>query len=185
MDQPVPGAQSAFPEQYVREFAARLMARAITYAPDRAYEDAADRVQETFTRMIKKWPDNAEALANHGIAYAYRVLKNLTIDDWKSARNRHEVLGLEPASETVADMPRADEVLSFSERQREVWRAVATLDQTLQELILLVYVDEQSVSEAGRNLGLASSTAARYHNRALLQLRKLIEPDMEEAEDDA
>jgi RNA polymerase sigma factor (sigma-70 family) len=162
------------PDSYVRAYTARLMTKAISLDPRAPYEDALDRVQETLTRIIKKWPEKAEDIIEAGIAYPFTVLRHVIYDEWGSARNRHEKLGIAPDYDAPTELPLIDEIVVFSELQREIWGAVGTLDETQQEIIYLVYVEQYSVVGAGRILGLTSSRVHRYHQAALATLRSLM-----------
>ena len=178
MDESITGAGPAFtPELYVRAFTARLVTKAIALDPGAPYEDALDRVQETFTRIFKVWNEKAEDICDAGIAYAFTVLRNIVKDEWKSARYQHESPGLEPCLDVPTEQAQPDEMAIFSDLQREIWRAVATLDETQQEIVYLVYVERYSVVGAGRMIGLSSSTVHRYHRAALESLRSLMHDD--------
>jgi RNA polymerase sigma factor (sigma-70 family) len=140
---------------------------------------AEDVLQDAYIEIFKRWdelrqehPDSKGGIKR---PYVTKIIRNKYRDLLRSelrrdARNEKWTSQTLPLA--VQALP--DSECIFDQTARELWVAVGELDQTQQSLIFLVYVDEKSITKAAEELGLKTTTARRYHNKALERLRTLI-----------
>ncbi|MEU6445024.1 RNA polymerase sigma factor [Streptomyces sp. NPDC047046] len=144
---------------------------------------AEDLLQESLAKMWKGWLNkrNQEGAPLKG--WAYRIIGNAAIDSHRKNKSRLTGKNQNPVSEVPWDDEKGGQIPGSSETSeeaifrdtaRELWAAVATLDQVQQTLIHLLYVEQLSLNAACRVAGLKWTTANRYHVDALARLREII-----------
>jgi RNA polymerase sigma-70 factor (ECF subfamily) len=94
--------------------------------------------------------------------------------------DRPEVAAPDDLTDYPGDNPRAETELLRSERHGALRRAVTDLEPALQETVALHYFQGLSLREVGSVMGLPTGTVKSRVNRALGQLRELL--DTKEAE---
>lgn len=169
---PDPADCKDFPA-YVHAYGSILMGSALIKCGGRRV-DAQDLVAETFQNLWKGWKTDPDTVRDGGLPYALKALRNTATSQARSRSHRPMEDQWDSDLETTPDRVDIEGTYLFGEFQKELWAAVGTLAQVQQDLIYLIYVQEYTVAAAGRQLGLKSSTAHRYHTDALNQLRKII-----------
>lgn len=102
---------------------------------------------------------------------------------WRRTQDRLDYESRHPKAVSFEQMLHAadqrsatpEEIALEGDRREELLRALAVLDPRDRELLKLAYFDGLSVREAGKQLGLERSSAARHHNQAIERLRAMLE----------
>ena len=125
---------------------------------------ADDTVQET---LVRAWrsprilaQDPAEVRA-----WMFTVARHLVIDDYRSARRRHEI-----GVDEVPDVPGDDETDGLFERLL-VEEALAALDFSHREVVVRAYYGGRSIAELARELGIPEGTVKSRLHYGLRALR--------------
>ena len=120
---------------------------------------AEDLTQETFLRYFTQ---HSYIHRGKQLAYLYTIARNLCIDYYR----RHQEEGLK---EEIAENP-----MEGVENSLQLRMAVEKLPERMQELILLRYVNEVSIKEICRIMGMSRSSIYRMEQEALERLRKML-----------
>ena len=120
---------------------------------------AEDLTQETFLRYFMQ---HSYIHRGKQLAYLYTIARNLCIDYYR----RHQEEGLK---EEIAENP-----MEGVENSLQLRMAVEKLPERMQELILLRYVNEVSIKEICRIMGMSRSSIYRMEQEALERLRKML-----------
>ena len=125
-------------------------------------ELAEDITQETFLRYIRQ----KGGTYGYEIKYLYTIARNLCIDEYRKIKEDSLPEGYE---ETIE---------SFEEKtinQMTIQKALGELDKDMQELILLRYVNEESVSTISKLYNCSRFAVYRKLSIAEKELRKVLE----------
>ena len=144
--------------------------------PDCPVQDIEDRVQETFVRVTAKWPLENPA------AYARKIVKNITVDQWRRKRTRPETPDSLDGVEIQCTEPGPLELTLSSEGAQVVWRIVRPLPDVVQRVFVLHYVQDMSIAEVAESLGLTERRTYYYRNKIRGAIRGTLF-DTEESED--
>jgi RNA polymerase sigma-70 factor, ECF subfamily len=125
---------------------------------------AQDIVQETLFRAWRT-PDVLAQERGSARGWLYTVARRLVIDEWRTARSRHEVV-----AEQLPERAVADETERTVDRQL-VAQAIRTLSPEHRAVIGECYLRGSSVAEAAKNLGIAPGTVKSRTHYALRALR--------------
>lgn len=131
---------------------------------------AEDVVQETLLRAWRS-PKLLGSTTGATRAWLFTVARNLVIDEWRSARGRHEVLAGELPEPRD---PRAD----GAEEMVEAWLVAEALERLSvehREVIWLCYFRGRTVAEAARHLGIPEGTVKSRTHYALRSLRLILQ----------
>lgn len=158
--------------RYVRSYGTTMLRYALANSRQRV--DAEDAVSETFQNLWKQWQKNPETVRGGGIGYALKALANTIKSQGRTRSRRPREVDWDSDLEQTQGLDDIEDTYLFGELQTELWAAVSTLEEIQQQLIFLHYVEGYSVTAAGRLLGLAKSTADRYHKIALDELKEII-----------
>lgn len=120
---------------------------------------AEDLTQETFLRYFTQ---HSYIHRGKQLAYLYTIARNLCIDYYR----RHQEEGLK---EEIAENP-----MEGVENSLQLRMAVEKLPERMQEMILLRYVNEVSIKEICRIMGMSRSSIYRMEQEALERLRKML-----------
>ncbi|MFI6658136.1 RNA polymerase sigma factor [Streptomyces sp. NPDC050523] len=171
--------------EFVERYATRLYAVAVKYCSGNRLL-AEDVLQGAFAKMWKAWPNKinrGEAI----LAWAHAVIRNTAFDFHRNVKRRLKGKDDIPVAEVPWDDEKGSQLASvtdtaeeaiFRAMTRDLWAAVAMLDEVQQDLLHLIYVDQLSLNAARKVLGLAGTTAGRYHEVALTRLREIIGDDI-------
>jgi RNA polymerase sigma factor (sigma-70 family) len=135
---------------------------------------AEDLIQTYLMKAWKAWPDPIERAKYQRRGHATTSIKHGYFDFLRQPAQKRRS-ALEDDMEFPCSGPPVDEQAVFADVSRRLWKAVAELDPTLRELVLLVYVDGYSVRRAAGIIGLCLTTAYRYRDLALEELKKRLE----------
>lgn len=133
---------------------------------------AADALHDTFLQV---WQQAARFDPNRGPAEAWLIglLRFRTIDILR--RRRREEPGYEPF-DSVDDGPDPFERLRASSENLALHRCLATLEAAQQRVIHLAFVDGLSHAELAVRLAAPLGTVKSWIRRALLGLRRCLQP---------
>ena len=124
---------------------------------------AEDLTQETFLRFYKAGKYNETGRV---MAYLYTIAKNLIKDSYRKPSP-----SLEPMDENTA-APSQDMDTTLAVRQ-----AVESLGDEEREVIILLVINGQSVSETAEIMGISRFSVYRTEKRALKKLRNILGGD--------
>jgi RNA polymerase sigma-70 factor (ECF subfamily) len=130
---------------------------------------AEDLAQETLLRACRH-PDVLAREPQVVRSWLFTVARNQMIDNWRSARNRMEVL-TEPGTVERGEDDRTDEVL-------QAWLvtdALRTLSEDHRAAIVECYYGGRTVAEAARRLGVPEGTVKSRLHYAMRALRLALE----------
>ena len=129
---------------------------------------AQDVVQET---LLRAWRHPQVLDQSNGSArgWLFTVAKRIVIDDWRTPRNRAEVV-----TERVPERPVADTADHAVDRQLVV-AALRTLSAEHREVLLECYFRGASVAQAAARLGVPAGTIKSRTHYALRALRLALE----------
>lgn len=135
--------------------------------------EAEDLVQEALLRVARYW-DRVRSV-EFPLAYARRVLVNLTIDQSTRRRRRRQLLSLDrwPESGNLPD-PAADREFSMVEVRGDIGAALAALTARQRAAIVLRYWDGLSEAETAQHLSCSIGTVKSTTSRGLARLRELL-----------
>jgi RNA polymerase sigma-70 factor (sigma-E family) len=154
---PPAGRDGDFAE-FARSAATRLTRTAYLLSGNR--DTASDLVQEALVRTYVAWP---RVRRDEALAYARRVLVNLTIDQ----RRRGGAIPME-----IVDRATFDPAESRSDDRDELVRMLATLSETQRRVIVLRYFDDLTEAAVAEHLGISLGTVKSACSRGLDSLRK-------------
>jgi RNA polymerase sigma-70 factor (ECF subfamily) len=152
----IPGPfEELFQEEY------RQMA-ALAYALTGRWDVAEDLAQEAFLRAHRDWA-RVGAMEYPG-AWLRRVVTNLAISRWRRLRSE-AIVALRLHSEAAVPPPEPDHAA--------FWDEVRGLPKRQRQVIALRYVEDLTVGEIARILGVADGTvkALLHHGRSRLRER--------------
>jgi RNA polymerase sigma-70 factor (ECF subfamily) len=129
---------------------------------------ARDLVQETFLRAAgaRRLPDTAQEQE----AWLVRVLVNLCRDRWRQIQVRRRLTPTIEASSPAAGANQEAALLARS----VVWHALETLPPRRRAVIVMHELEERSIAEIARLLGVASVTVRWHLSRGRRELARLI-----------
>jgi RNA polymerase sigma-70 factor (ECF subfamily) len=132
---------------------------------------AQDVVQET---LLRAWRTPAVLDQSHGSArgWLFTVAKRIAIDEWRSARNRHEFVA-EQLPERADE--RSDSVAQHTVDRHVVVAALRTLSPEHRDVVLECYFRGASVAQAAETLGIPAGTVKSRAHYALKALRLALE----------
>jgi RNA polymerase sigma-70 factor (sigma-E family) len=153
-------------EDFVRARSAALLGTAYALVGD--YGHAEDMLQTALLRTARHWP----AARDTPEAYARRVLVNLCLDRWRWLRRR-------PRETTLAENHEppggADGLAERVGEQRSLIQALGGLPESQRHVVVLRFLEDLSVAETARLLGLSQGTVKSYTARALASLRTILD----------
>jgi RNA polymerase sigma-70 factor (sigma-E family) len=147
-------AREAAVEEYFSARAATM--RRTAYLVVRDWHTAEDMVQACFIQLYLHWPRIRTETVD---AFARRTLVNLCLSHLR--KNRRERLTGEPPEGSSHD--RTDD--------HDLARTLAVLAPQQRAVVALRFLEDLSVAETARTLGIAEGTVKSQTNRALATLR--------------
>ncbi|MEN5290780.1 RNA polymerase sigma factor [Stenotrophomonas lactitubi] len=133
--------------------------------------DADDVVQETWLRVVKV---AASGLLSNGRAYLYRVAHNLIADHYRLIQRRREEALDDAQLQAIADpAPLPEQCLLDAEQLRHLDAIIAALPPRSREVFLLARIEQLSLADIGRQLGISRQTAHSHLLRALVALQQV------------
>ena len=144
--------------------------RRFAYSLTGSMDDADDLLQNTIERILTRGAPQGAELAK----WAFRVCRNLWIDDYRSRKVRQEAVNEPQLREReVVDGERA--VVSEIELE-QVNRAMAALPDTQRAILSLVAIQGMSYKEVAETLEIPSGTVMSRLARARTALAAKLKP---------
>jgi RNA polymerase sigma-70 factor (sigma-E family) len=162
-------------EDFVTERSAALLRTACALVGD--YGHAEDLLQTALLRTARHWPAARAAPE----AYTRQVLINLCRDRWRWLRRRPQETLLADDRAGPPGLP-PDQTAELIGQRQSVLQALAVLPPGQRQVIVLRFLDDLSVAETARLLGISEGTVKSYTARALARLRVTL-TDQDEAPD--
>lgn len=132
------------------------------YGLCRRHDDAADVVQDTFSRLLESRPALSGEAAT--AAWLRRVAERIVVDRWRSAAARQN------AAQSVAGG--ADDTPSPDDETRAAVRDALQSLSTQQRLVIMArFYDDLTFEQTAAELGISVPTAKTHYLRALAALR--------------
>jgi len=138
-------------ESFYRDHVQLVYALALSRSGD-AWQ-AEDLTQETFLRAWQHFGALVEADPTARRAWLARTLRNLVIDTWR----HRSLVSLEPLGD-AEPAPAPDE---RAELRIDLTHALAGLDDTSREIVMLRYLEDLNSREIGEIMGLPEGTVRR------------------------
>jgi RNA polymerase sigma-70 factor, ECF subfamily len=174
--------------ELVQTYGRRVSALVLRMLGNRA--EAEDLTQEVFVQVFKAIGSfRGDAKLS---TWIYRIAVNLCKNRAKYLRVRHsnEQDELEAVAErvplgearraNVAQIERPDEAMAGKQVEHIVQRAIAKIDETFRECLILRDVEELSYEEIGEITGLPAGTVKSRIFRARAQLKEMVERELGE-----
>jgi RNA polymerase sigma-70 factor (ECF subfamily) len=154
-----------------------LAAYAFRILEDR--DAAMDVAQDACLRL---WDRRGRDAPRSIRAYLFRVARNLALDQVKTGRTRHRLLGrYDPDRDRRPARP--DEVLRGDRITDEVQRAMQALPERRREVFALAYLQGLTYAEVAEVLGISPKTVQNHMSAALAQLRDTLRPLLDDRQD--
>jgi RNA polymerase sigma-70 factor (sigma-E family) len=151
-------------DDFVRLRSSALLRTAYALAGD--YGHAEDKLQTALLRTARHWAKAREAPA----AYVRKVLLSLCHDRWRWLRRRPQETPL--ADNAAAPVPAA---IDATGERSSLIQALKRLPQGQRQVIVLRFLEDQSVAQTAELLGISAGTVRSYTARALASLRALLD----------
>jgi RNA polymerase sigma-70 factor, ECF subfamily len=142
------------------------------YALCGSREDAEDLVQETFLRVLKR---PRFVRRDDDLGYLLRVLRNTSINAFKTRSRRPSTVELDETTDFVID-PGADPGVTVSDMQT-LYRAVHALSPALRDTLVAVDILGLSYRQAASALGVRQGTIMSRLHRARNNVAEALERD--------
>ena len=131
------------------------------------HHHAEDLLQATLTKVFLAWPRIREKTSAE--AYARRTLVT-TYVSWRRRRWWQE-------RATGEDLERPERLNSAADHD-ELWHSLQSLSRQQRAVVVLRFIEDQSVDEVARLLGITTGSVKTHTSRALAALRiRLDQPD--------
>lgn len=155
-------------EAFVRRFQGRVYAIACSYHADR--DEARDLAQDVFVRLYEvrgRWPD-----ASAFVAWLCQITRNRAIDLQRRRRVRQPLAAasVDETFEAADPGPKPDAVFERRAAGRLVRAALGRLSALSREIVMLRDIQELSVQEVARLLGVPVGTVKSRASRARVEL---------------
>ena len=121
---------------------------------------AEDLTQETF---LKFFSQHTYIIRGKPLAYLYTIAKNLCTDSYKKL-----------TVDNLEEVEMKESMFEVLERNITLEKAVRSLSQELQEIIMLRFVNELSMAEISKITGVSRFSIHRKINKALGQLKVVL-----------
>ena len=133
-------------------------------------QDAHDLTSETFCRA---WQSAAQGSKIENLkAFIYRIAHNLIVDFYAQKQKAPLELN-EELKETLPDGGSLDKNIDVDLDLEQVKRAIKKLPSNYQEILIMRFLDELSISEISQVLGKSKNNIYVLIHRALSVLKKL------------
>lgn len=157
-------------ETLMREYGNDVLRTAYMYVKD--IHTAEDIFQDVFIKVSQKL---ATFEGNSSIkTWIIRITINTCKDYLKSAWNRRVVPMMEYQEDTIVSETDYDDVEKKDTRER-IKKTVLSLPAKYKDVVLCVYFQDMTITEAARVLNIAEGTAKSRLSRARLKLKSMLE----------
>ena len=153
--------------EFVQAASGRLFRTAYAVCGD--YQLAEDALQAALATAYSRW--RRVSRADNPEAYVQRMVLNQVFSWRRRAWVRREV----SSSDLHQERPHPSPESALAD-QDEVWRALATLHPKHRAVLVLRFVEDLSVADTARVLGLHEGTVKSQTSRAVARLREQLLP---------
>lgn len=156
----------------IQKYRESLLYHAICIVKDR--DEAYDLVQEVFIRAIRE-----ERLFTHDFrikAWLYRVTSNLCFNLVRNKKRRSAILDAAKMSDR-SDADQLSDIFS-DERRTEVLKAISTLSEEHQNILMMRYYNDLSYKELSEVLNVKLGTVMSRLSRARSKLIEVLDPSL-------
>lgn len=156
----------------IQKYRESLLYHAICIVKDR--DEAYDLVQEVFIRAIRE-----ERLFTHDFrikAWLYRVTSNLCFNLVRNKKRRSAILDAAKMSDR-SDADQLSDIFS-DERRTEVLKAISTLSEEHQNILMMRYYNDLSYKELSEVLDVKLGTVMSRLSRARSKLLEVLDPSL-------
>ena len=156
----------------IQKYRESLLYHAICIVKDR--DEAYDLVQEVFIRAIRE-----ERLFTPDFrikAWLYRVTSNLCFNLVRNKKRRSAILDAAKMSDR-SDADQLSEIFS-DERRTEVLKAISTLSEEHQNILMMRYYNDLSYKELSEVLDVKLGTVMSRLSRARSKLLEVLDPSL-------
>ena len=156
----------------IQQYRESLLYHAICIVKDR--DEAYDLVQEVFIRAIRE-----ERLFTHDFrikAWLYRVTSNLCFNLVRNKKRRSAILDAAKMSDR-SDADQLSDIFS-DERRTEVLKAISTLSEEHQNILMMRYYNDLSYKELSEVLDVKLGTVMSRLSRARSKLLEVLDPSL-------
>lgn len=141
------------------------------YARVRDEAVAEDLTAEVFVKALEGLPEY-EARGYPFQAWLYRIARARTVDYYRRQERRREVT----LDETLpAERPHPDEFVEMADRWGRAIDLVAQLTDDQQDVLILRFIGELTLSEVADTLGKTTGSVKSLQHRALTSLARLVD----------
>lgn len=153
-------------EELYRQYYGAALLYVLSLCRDRAL--AEEIVHDAFVKAYLSLPDDAPSFP----FWLMKVCRNL----WYDHARRQKFLSSDPPPEG-ADTATPETLLLQKEDAAALWQAIAKLEGTDRELLVLHYFAARPLGELAALLGLSPAAARQRLHRARGKLRRILEED--------
>lgn len=156
----------------IQKYRESLLYHAICIVKDR--DEAYDLVQEVFIRAIR---EERLFIQDFRIkAWLYRVTSNLCFNLVRNKKRRSTIL----EAAKISDRSNADQLLDIfaDERRVEILKAISTLSEEHQNILMMRYYNDLSYKELSDVLDVKLGTVMSRLSRARTKLLEILDPSL-------
>jgi RNA polymerase sigma-70 factor (ECF subfamily) len=136
-------------------------------------EEAEDLAQAAFLKIWSALPDFEITGRGQFISWCFAIARNLVIDFWKKKKETSlEDLRIQPVAEE-----NPEDLIDNREAGELVKKAILSLSDDQQEVIILKFINDLSNKEIAELLSENEEVIRQRQSRALKELRKIINID--------
>lgn len=169
VDRAINGDKGAFGQLYERHLDA--IYRYIFFRVGSS-ADAEDLTEDVFVSAWEALPDFTDESENAFLSWLYRIAHNRVIDHYRK-RQPHSWTSEQLAQEE-ARAPSVEETAHLNRDVEQLAEAIAQLDATEQQVIVLRFMEGRSHSEVAEIIGKSEGASRVIQYRALVNLRELL-----------
>jgi RNA polymerase sigma-70 factor (ECF subfamily) len=133
-------------------------------------EDLTERVFHRAMQHIARYQDRGVPFS----AWLYRIAHNLVVN-WHRDRKRRRILPLDALIVSTLKSDAPEHLTEQHEEQAMLLKAIRSLPQERQQLLVLKFADRLSNAEIGRVMGRSEGAVKSLYHRTLIALRDEIE----------
>ncbi len=155
-------------DAWVRDRRPALLRAAVAITRDR--DSAEDLLQTTLTKVYLSWDDVRDQAALDG--YARRVMANTQSSWWRRGWRPRETA----AADVAGGLASATDGFAAVDAREVLRPLLRSLPPQQQSTVVLRYLQERSVAETARLLGVSTGAVKSQSSRALATMRRACRP---------
>jgi RNA polymerase sigma-70 factor (ECF subfamily) len=155
-------------EELVRYFSPRVFAMLVARTRDR--ETARDLLQDVLIAVLRSVRDGALRDSERLVPFVHGTARNLVNNYFRDKVREPKT---EELSDDCAQIIRHDQ-LEADERERMVRMALATVDDTDRQIVLMTMVEGRKPGDIATQLGLSSEVVRQRKSRAIKKIAEFV-----------